>query len=138
MKGRKYTRVYLSNTNSLAFLPAKTAQATSVILQQTCYQQTNVRMRLHGLRQLVVLLIVEIWYPQACCKLFQQVVTSSLYDCMVNIKLRYNFVETQRKFIIAELSESLALMKDPSLRIESFAIVNLRDVSTKLYLLHLP
>ena len=31
-------------------------------------------------------------------------VISSLYDCMVNIKLKYNFVETPRKFIIAELS----------------------------------
>ena len=29
---------------------------------------------------------------------------SSLYDCVVNIKLKYNFVETPRKFIIAELS----------------------------------
>ena len=42
---------------------------------------------------------------------------------MVNIKLKYNFVETARKFIIAELS----------IRIESFAIINLRAVSTKLY-----
>ena len=29
---------------------------------------------------------------------------SFLYDCMVNIKLKYHFVETPRKFIIAELS----------------------------------
>ena len=29
---------------------------------------------------------------------------SSLYVCMVNIKLKYNFVETPRKFIIAKLS----------------------------------
>ena len=29
---------------------------------------------------------------------------SSLYDCMMNIKLKYNFVGTPRKFIIAELS----------------------------------
>ena len=29
---------------------------------------------------------------------------SSLHDYMVNIKLKYNFVETPRKFIIAELS----------------------------------
>ena len=29
---------------------------------------------------------------------------NSLYVCMVNIKLRYNFVETPRKFTIAELS----------------------------------
>ena len=31
-------------------------------------------------------------------------VISFLYDFMVNIKLKYNFVETPRKFIIAELS----------------------------------
>ena len=29
---------------------------------------------------------------------------SSLYDSMVNIKLKYNFVETPREFIIVELS----------------------------------
>ena len=39
---------------------------------------------------------------------------------MVNIKLRYNVVETPRKFIIARL------------QIESSAIINLRGVSTKL------
>ena len=54
---------------------------------------------------------------------------------MVNIKLKYNFVETPRKFIIAELSIRgfLRTDKDPSLRIENSAIVNLRGVSTKLY-----
>ena len=40
---------------------------------------------------------------------------------MVNIKLKYNFVETPRKFIIARL------------QIESSAMINLRVVSTKLY-----
>ena len=29
---------------------------------------------------------------------------SALYVCMVNIKLKYNFVEIPRKFIIAKLS----------------------------------
>ena len=29
---------------------------------------------------------------------------SSLYVCMVNIKLKYNFVETPRKFTVAKLS----------------------------------
>ena len=63
--------------------------------------------------------------------------------------LKYNFVETPRKFTIAELpirklgSSSVLIIKkkikkiradeNPSLRIESFAIVNLRGVSTKLY-----
>ena len=53
------------------------------ILQQTCYQQADVRMRLHGLRQRVgdksaascqqtcYGLIVKTCYPQACYKLFQ-------------------------------------------------------------------
>ena len=31
-------------------------------------------------------------------------IISSLYVCMVNVKLKYNFVETSRKFIIAKLS----------------------------------
>ena len=47
---------------------------------------------------------------------------------MVNIKLKYDFVETPRKFIAEVFDE------DPSLRIKSSAIVNLRGVSTKLYL----
>ena len=65
---------------------------------------------------------------------------------MVNIKYLFNFVETPRKFIIAELSirkfGSLSVLlillciistdENPSLRIESFAIINLRGVSTKL------
>ena len=68
---------------------------------------------------------------------------------MVNIKLKYNFVETPRKFTIAKLSirklgssSELRIVliiistdADPSLWIESFAVLNLRDVSTKLYIL---
>ena len=58
-------------------------------LQQVCWHPaTDIRMRSHGLRQLVddksvascqqtcCKLIVKTCYPQACCKLFQQVVTS--------------------------------------------------------------
>ena len=53
-----------------------------------CYQQADIRTRSHGSRQLVddkfvascqqtcCKLIVKTCYPQACCKLFQQVVTS--------------------------------------------------------------
>ena len=62
---------------------------------------------------------------------------------MVNIKLKYNVVETPRKFISAKLpirkpgSSSLLFIictdEDPSLRIESFAMINLPGVSTKLY-----
>ena len=68
---------------------------------------------------------------------------------MVNIKLKCNFVETLRKFIVGKLSirklrSSSVLMimrciiistdEDPSLRIElSFAIKNLRGVFTRLY-----
>ena len=69
---------------------------------------------------------------------------------MVNIKLKYNFVETPPKFIITKLSicnlgssSVLIIMiilviiiisteEDPSLQIKSFAI-NLGGVSTKLY-----
>ena len=36
-------------------------------------------------------------------------VISSLYDCMVNIKLKYNFVETTRKFMIDK--QKLLLME---------------------------
>ena len=53
-----------------------------------------------------------------------------------------SFVETPRKFIIAELSirkgrvnsnsRIISTDEDPSLRIESSAIINLRGVSTKL------
>ena len=72
---------------------------------------------------------------------------------MIKFSLKYDFVETPRKFIIAKLSicklgSSSALHnitdedpsivisthdEDPSLRTESFAIINLRGVSTKLY-----
>ena len=60
------------------------------ILPQTCYQQADIKMRSHGLRQPVddkpvasfqqtcCKLIVRTCYPQTCCKLFQQVVTSLL------------------------------------------------------------
>ena len=65
---------------------------------------------------------------------------------MVNTIYLFSFVETPRKFIIAELSirklgsSSVLLIiiriistdEDPSLRIESSAIINLRGVSTKL------
>ena len=61
---------------------------------------------------------------------------------MVNTIYLLSFVETPRKFIIAELSirklgsSSVQYYnstdEDPSLRIESSAIINLRGVSTKL------
>ena len=69
------------------------------------------------------------------------------YSRQACYKLKYNFVETKRKFIIAELSirklgsSSVLIItheliistdEDPSLRIESSAIINLRGVSTKL------
>ena len=59
---------------------------------------------------------------------------SFLYVCMVNTIYLFSFVETPRKFIIAELSNSriISTDEDPSLRIESSAIINLRGVSTKL------
>ena len=67
---------------------------------------------------------------------------------MVNTIYLLSFVETPRKFIIAELSirklgsSSVLIIlvlsaiistdEDPSLRIESSAMINLRGVSTKL------
>ena len=60
-------------------------------LEQGCsrrYQQAEIRMSSHGLQKFVdgnsvassrqtrCRLIVKTCYPQACCKLFQQVVTS--------------------------------------------------------------
>ena len=44
------------------------------ILQQTCYQQADIRMRSPGWRQLVD--DKSVANPQACYKWFQQVVTS--------------------------------------------------------------
>ena len=55
---------------------------------------------------------------------------------MMNIKLKYNFMETPRKSIIAKLSIrklGSSSVLDLSLQIKSFAIINLRGVSTKLY-----
>ena len=71
---------------------------------------------------------------------------SFLYVCMVNTIYLFSFVETPRKFIIAELSIRklgsspmksrayciISTDEDPSLRIESSAIINLHGVSTKL------
>ena len=89
---------------------------------------------------------------------------SFLYVCLVNTIYLLSFVETPRKFIIAELSirklgsssvliiliriyniytdntdmilrytiSIISTDEDPSLRIESSAIINLRGVSTKL------
>ena len=59
---------------------------------------------------------------------------------MMNTIYLLSFVETPRKFIIAELSirklgsSSVVIStdEDPSLWIESSAIINLRGVSTKL------
>ena len=59
---------------------------------------------------------------------------------MVNTICLFSFVETPRKFIIAQLSirklgifiSIISTDEDPSLQIESSAIMNLRGVSTKL------
>ena len=59
---------------------------------------------------------------------------------MMNTIYLLSFVETPRKFIIAELSIRklgsssgiISTDEDPSLRIESSAIINLCGVSTKL------
>ena len=84
-------RVLLGGTEILtlhSFHLGNNAQVSVDILQQTCYQQADYRMRSHGLGQLVenksvvscqqtcCKLIVKTCYPRACCKLFQQVVRS--------------------------------------------------------------
>ena len=65
---------------------------------------------------------------------------------MVNTIYLFSFVETPRKFIVAELSNRklgcssvliiyaniISTDEGPSLRIESSAMINLRGVSTKL------
>ena len=58
------------------------------ILQQLCHQPADIRICLHGLRQLVddntvascqqtfwKLIVKTTCYPQACCKLFEKIVT---------------------------------------------------------------
>ena len=67
---------------------------------------------------------------------------------MVNINQSLIFIEAPRKFTIVKLSIRklgcssvlillsfiiISIDERPSLRIESFAIINLRGVSTKLY-----
>ena len=75
---QNFTHVLVSS-KATQFKTRKTVE----ILQQTRHEQVDVRMRSHGLRQLVAScyqtcykFIVKTCYPQACCKLFQQVVTS--------------------------------------------------------------
>ena len=81
---------------------------------------------------------------QTCCKLsFLSILPpccnlGSLYVCMAKTIYLFSFVETPGKSIIAKLCKaffiisSISTDEDPSLRIESFAMMNLRGVSTKL------
>ena len=97
----------------------------------------------------VILLIVQfIWgYNHDFLRINTWVVSiSSIVLILVALCLYFfSFVETPRKFIIAELSirklgsSSVLIIRiiistdeDPSLRIESTAIITLRGVSTKL------
>ena len=52
------------------------------------------------------------------------------------IQYKFTFVEKPRKFVIATVSSDLLHIistdEYPSLRVESFAIINLRGISTKL------
>ena len=94
MKYRLYP--YFPRTNVPVFDPSPkllhshtpTKAATSLLTSCNNLLQSNIRMRSHGLRQLVEdksvascqqtcrKLIVQTCYQQAFCKLFQQVVTS--------------------------------------------------------------
>jgi hypothetical protein len=72
------------------------------------------------------------------------VILSSLYVCMAIEYIIVLFVETPRKFITAKLSirkpgsssvliictHIISTDEDPGLRIESFAVISLRGVST--------
>ena len=58
---------------------------------------------------------------------------SSLYVCMAIKYIIVLFVETPRKFITAKLSifrHIISTDEYPDLRIESFAVINLRGAST--------
>ena len=69
-------------------------------------QQDDIRMRSHGLRQLVdnnfvascrktcCKMIVQTFYQQACCKLFQQVVTSLQMTGLLQLDEIDKFVAT--------------------------------------------
>ena len=46
-------------------------------------------------------------------------------------------METPRKFITAKLSHIISTDEDPGLRIESFAVINLRGVSTNKTIIYL-
>ena len=82
------------------------------ILQQICSQQVDIGMRSHGLRQLVddksdascqqtcCKLIVETCYPQACCKLFQQVVTSLQMTSLILVVIFFIFMTLMRKLSV--------------------------------------
>ena len=76
-----YKNIIDNLNSSIVYTQQKTCK-------QTCNCQADIRMRSHGLRQLVdensvavcqqtcFKLIVKTCYSQACCKLLQQVVTS--------------------------------------------------------------
>ena len=53
---------------------------------------------------------------------------SSLYVCMAIKYIIVLFVETPRKLLL--LAHIISTDEDPGLRIESFAVINLRGVST--------
>ena len=77
-------------------------------------------------------------------------IISSLYVCMAIKYIIVLFVETPRKFITAKLSirkpgsssvliiHIISTDEDPGLRIESFAVINLRGVSTNKTIISLP
>ena len=94
----------------------------------------TVRLHYCGFYKPFIKLVMGIWRTRS--KFSSNVNFDTMVKCN-RIKLKYNFVETPRKlFITAELSiRRLRSVtdEDPSLRIESSAVINLRGVSTKLY-----
>ena len=53
------------------------------------------------------------------------------------IQYKFSYVETPRKFIIAKLIDIIGNDEVPSLQIESFGIINLRDVVLSLAVRHI-
>ena len=89
------------------------------MIKQDCYKIDSTRLQ------------------QYCYIMIVTALISFLYVCMVNTIYLLSFVETPRKLgsssvLIIILMLLVSTDEDPSLRIESSAIINLRGVSTKL------
>ena len=82
-----FSRTQHSKGNYKGKYSIKIGTATATSLLTSCnslLQQADIRMRSHGLRRLVTTSLLQVvnrlvaswWFQQACCNLFQQIVTS--------------------------------------------------------------